>query len=587
MQGNQEKPDTGVSLSVRIEEFRREIQTLVIQGVEHPRFEFKRSCSIVRENLEDRLDFIKLVQGVANADVTGERCIVIGADPKEKKWFTVSNGVEFDGATVSSVIAKYLDPVPRFQVFNNLQTDDGQSFVLFVLDADQPRPIVVKTEGPIPKSDGKVGLQIGQIWIKKDTGLQLATRTDLDSMYRLRMEEEAEDRARKRFKHFSELSGTPHSIVTSASRVPVRNLLVAPTPDFRSFSEELIAANDYPRFRMLLELSREFLVDGWDTVNARGAPLPPEIDLYVKQVNDFFRDEYLPSLQSLVSLGLLIIKYDFQLDWLQAVVGVLLEAFQASRGLQRLKSGRVIQEEDSLPWWKPAFEIFVAVRCLAIYAVSRDRLRFLGSILPKMLTRIAVDDQPDLKTSMLLWPLPPSLFTSGELNDGRSDYYWKERISTAWGKYFGSYEKFTVASCQLEFLLEWNSYIGTNTFDDPKIKQWLAVNGHDKSFIYFPDLFNYRLNLTTPIAEKCYDMIAADKPFPSELAIEPTLFQLAFKDKNREQRLLIYGGFLYHLKVWQEQTMFQQFRRFPFMYTWEGRLLEIVEKFKKQLPPKT
>jgi hypothetical protein len=33
--------------------------------------------------------------------------------------------------------------------------------------------------------------------------------------------------------------------------------------------------------------------------------------------------------------------------------------------------------------------------------------------------------------------------------------------------------------------------------------------------------------------------------------------------------------------------MLQHFRRFPFMHNWEGRLLEIVEKFKKQLPPKT
>jgi len=32
--------------------------------------------------------------------------------------------------------------------------------------------------------------------------------------------------------------------------------------------------------------------------------------------------------------------------------------------------------------------------------------------------------------------------------------------------------------------------------------------------------------------------------------------------------------------------MFQQFHRFPFMYNWEGRLLEIVEKFKQQPPPK-
>lgn len=201
--------------------------------------------------------------------------------------------------------------------------------------------------------------------------------------------------------------------------------------------------------------------------------------------------------------------------------------------------------------------------------------------------RIAVDDQPSLKTPVLLWPLPGSLFASGELNDGRSDYYWKERVSTAWGKYFGSYEKFLGASCELEFLLEWDSYFGMNTFDDPKIKQWLAANGQDKSFLYLPDLFSYRLNLTVPMAEKCYDVIAADKLFPSELEVEPTLFQLAFKDKNREQRLLIYGGFLYHLKGWQGEIMFKHFRRFPCMYNWEGRLLEIVEKFKNQLPSKT
>ena len=116
------------------------------------------------------------------------------------------NADEFDAANLSSVLTKYLDPPPRFQVFNHLQTDAGESFVLFVLDANQPRPIVIKTEGQ--RQDGKTRLQVGEIWIKRGTALCLASRADIDLMYKERVEEEAEDRARKRFKHYSEVSGT-------------------------------------------------------------------------------------------------------------------------------------------------------------------------------------------------------------------------------------------------------------------------------------------------------------------------------------------------------------------------------------------
>jgi len=89
------------------------------------------------------------------------------------------------------------------------------------------------------------------------------------------------------------------------------------------------------------------------------------------------------------------------------------------------------------------------------------------------------------------------------------------------------------------------------------------------------------------MAELCYDLIASDALFPVHLAVEPALFGLAFKDKNRDQRLLIYGGFLHHLKSWQEVTMMQGFHRFPFMYDWEGRLQQIAEKYEEQLPKRT
>src|SRR5205085_6014828 len=124
---------------------------------------------------------------------------------------------------------------------------------------------------------------------------------------------------------------------------------------------------------------------------------------------------------------------------------------------------------------------------------------------------------------------------------GRSTYYWNERLSASWGKYFGTYEKFLGPACEVEFLLEFNSYLGTNHINDANIKRWLEINGADKSFIYNPDLFSYDLHWTAPMAEQCYDLIASDKPFPSHLTVEPRLFELAFKDKSREQRLLLYG----------------------------------------------
>ena len=196
--------------------------------------------------------------------------------------------------------------------------------------------------------------------------------------------------------------------------------------------------------------------------------------------------------------------------------------------------------------------------------------------------RLTAAYQQSLKTPVLLWPLP-TIFPGDELNDGRSTFYWRERISTAWGKYFGTFEKFLGPACELEFLLELNSYLGTDTINDPKIKGWLEVNSSGISFVYNPDLFAYDLHWTVPMAERCYELIAADKPFPPYLTVEPKLFALAFKDKNREERLLIYGGFLYYLRVWQKKIMFEGFRRWPFMYDWEGRLKDIVEKY-KELP---
>ena len=155
---------------------------------------------------------------------------------------------------------------------------------------------------------------------------------------------------------------------------------------------------------MLLELIQEPLTDGWHSLDARVRASSGTVQEYVAEANKFFRDEFLPSLQSLVSVGLLIIKYDCHAEWLQSVVDSLLEAFEGSRRLQGLKSGYVAQGQEPLPWWRPAFEIYVALKCIASYAILRKRLRLLGSVMPRMVARISVDDRKTMETPVLFWP---------------------------------------------------------------------------------------------------------------------------------------------------------------------------------------
>jgi hypothetical protein len=89
------------------------------------------------------------------------------------------------------------------------------------------------------------------------------------------------------------------------------------------------------------------------------------------------------------------------------------------------------------------------------------------------------------------------------------------------------------------------------------------------------------------LAERCYDVIAAqDKSSPSQYEILPFLFAATFGNKNLDQRQILYGAFLDNTKSWQSQTRMQQFQRFPFMFTWQGRLASFVQKYRDQQPKK-
>jgi hypothetical protein len=576
MPESEQNKEVQARLSDRIETHRQEAQSLLKQGGEQAQYEFKRSVALGRDNLDDRLDFIKFVQAVANGELSSERCIVIGGDPREKKFHPVINIEEFDAANLSKILGIYLDPMPLFQSYK-VTTDDGIPFVLIVLEQNQPRPIVVIKQGQTEK--GKTRLEEGDVWIKKNTDTVRAKRTDIDLMYKLRNEEEAEDKARKRLAHFLELNPPARSVkAPTMTLIPTFSLLVGPKNEFRTFVVELIGTNDQRRFNMLLEVCRETLVEGWD--NADVSSSKGNFVQFFENLNDFQTNQFLPALDSAIDQGLLVIKHNADPRWLGAVVDLLEEAFNACQRLVRFQMYGGTKEFPYY-WWRPAFETYIGIRAIATYAVLRNRLPFLGTILPRTVTRVTANQMyRDVKTPIVFWPFGALPFVAGELAEGRAQYFWSERVAATWGTYFGNLSKFVDASLQLELLLEFNSSLGTNQPKLPHLKEWVAnKNEANVTFEYVPDLYAQDLQATVPMAEHLYEILASGGLFPSFLTVDPQLPLVAFGNLKGSQRLEIYGGFLHRLKVWQSEYRRQAFHAWGFMWDWQGRLKKIAQAF--------
>src|ERR1700733_7360618 len=118
-------PALAPSLSKRFDHYCQLVEDLVLRGIEQPSCELKRAVAIDKSDLAGPLDFVKFVQGMANSHTKVECLIVIGADQKEKKFFNVDNADDFDPAKLSATLAKYLQPEPRYEVFNNMSASTG------------------------------------------------------------------------------------------------------------------------------------------------------------------------------------------------------------------------------------------------------------------------------------------------------------------------------------------------------------------------------------------------------------------------------------------------------------------------------
>jgi len=390
-----------------------------------------------------------------------------------------------------------------------------------------------------------------------------------------RVDEEAETRARRRFEHFREEFGS--SLVATAPAtisVPSSDLIVGDKGRLAKFIETTISSGSSTNFRMFIEMARERLVDKWNPLES-GEVL--DIDTWNTKRTEVYQDDFIPALDSSVDLGFQIIKYDVPSEWFALVSSLLVDAFEACRNADQRKANIIGAKSGTVPFTRPAYDVYVAVRALATYAVMRERYRFLKESLPRYTRFVTPDGFAQTSVPLLFWPFS-GVAGLPDMRGGRNESFWNAHIHGAWGKFFGTIDTFLSAASRLEFILEFNSYIfeGVNI---PEVKALQESLGN-KYFAYLPDFWTSKLDPVVPIAEHFYDVVSQSDDFPGEFAVEKRAADLVFKGKSAQERLLFLGCFLAHLKSFQAKVMMEQ-NRFPFMFEWEGRLKAIVDRCKQ------
>ena len=227
--------------------------------------------------------------------------------------------------------------------------------------------------------------------------------------------------------------------------------ILASTSRLSRFAEGIIASRDVYRFKMLVEMARGKLLDPWELHEIGGPGLPKDISGWIDEIADFYRLEFRPTLDSIVDLALLVIKYDAASDWISIIIDLMIEIFETSRRFDRLKSQPISTSPKAVHYARPAYDVYVGARSIAVYAVARKRFRFLQSVLRRYIRWFTIDNNETTFEPLLFWPFRG---VSGlpDMRAGRNESLWADNIQRAWGKYFGNRENFLTQP------LNWNLF---------------------------------------------------------------------------------------------------------------------------------
>jgi len=581
---SESSPRPDVTTSSRARAWCEEIQRLVREGIESSLVELTRECSLAGENRKSQADFVKTIQGIANAYPPEERVYVVGADQRERRFYALTNEREFDAANLCHILEKCLDPLPHFEAFI-LETDEHVKFAVIVLAPEQPRPIFIKVT--TQASDGKsMLLQKGDVWIKKRTALDKATRTDFEAIYEIRIESESERRASKRVGDVRVAMEASLRLHASADRrIPSDDLILGPFADYQAYLEQLMANGDTVRFHMLATRLRDLTVERWHSIGgfdsviasraeqaAQTRRMPhgdevstkaaEEFEKPISLISDYLSSVFQPSLRRLIHAGLLLTKYDMAEDWLPSIADLLVEIHDTSEKLVGLPRSAEAVMPGVPTQGKVAVDVSVASRVLAAYVMRSRRYSYLAFLLKRF---VPIGATRGGEAPLLFWPTRSSI-----PGNDRIAFCWSHGVEPYWLDFFGSEDSYYAAACELEFVLHLNSYLATENAD---ASNWIEKYSPTRKFQYWytSDLWRYPLERVVPLAESIYESLFAgpNAPLLMSLSVEQSVFQKAFQPDQQsvghEREKFV--AYLRELRSWQTQAAYST-GRFPSMVDW-------------------
>jgi hypothetical protein len=582
MAGEQRDQSASLSLSERVGRYRQEVEKVVQDVGEHPLYELKRSCDFAK--LADKIEFVKDVQSICTSRIESERYLVVGADDATHSFVGVDNLPDFDEVKIRQRLEKYLQPTPRFEVFN-VKAPNGKDYVLFVFPRQTSRRILARetvddSSGMVPK----LLLRKGDLWTKGDsTGKRLATSADWDEIYEEHIELETEKRTRQRTAHFldqvtaQEKLGNRHGLES----VPV----ASSDEEFKALIESLCVSGDRRRFGIVLERLRDDLVEGWHSIGAFGPENDPNLvsstlPERVSRVRDHKTNVFIPAIQRLVAAAIYVVKNAGPVDFVGMVMQLLDEIYESAGRLSNLLwlSPRGLMSASStehVSHTVPALESLIALHLIGAYIAKRRRFEYLRTLLRMVVRPVGVDGGTPTAHPMAFWPLrsgwgePQAL----RFRDGRIKVC-AERVKgdPALIKTFGSETAATEALCEYEFLLELNSYLAVDTENTSETVAFMKKHYPNIDFSFWASLVAFPLENVAQLAMKLLAAVnERNVAVLKEVLFEEHLAPFLVKDGNE-----IFLKLLRQLDN-DRNRLLMELRRFHFGTSWPKEIAQGLE----------
>lgn len=544
------------------------VEKLIATVGEHPECELKGSWK--RDNPYLKAEFIKDIQATANSiiPIDTEKYIVVGADETSRTIIGCSHD-EFDDANIRQLLETYLDPIPDFEIFR-LKSLNGIDFVIFRFPHQTKGPFIVTTN--IFDEKKKCHLSEGQIWIKKDgsSGKQLLkTRSDLLRM--IDIEDYVKREVEQRLAHL-----IPEIRIEERTRIG--NTGFGPIPSFTSTDEEfelyveqIIGAGDTVRFNILLEKIRDKTLRHWQQCVEARESIPLE------KLRDYRDNFFLPTMQRLTLLGLLIIKFDGPLAWFERLADLLIDVHSLGNDLSvfvvlDLATPAPTSLEEVLNGFVPTLEALISAHVLIGYEIkSKSDVKY-GSILSLRTVNFKSSNsylRDEGKVFFLFYPFYLQTI------DRRLDLLVAERyaIGGRIEEYFGSESTLKSAILQTLAAIDWVSFLSIkNLTGEESLAAYFRKHYPEISTYYPPIYTRESLNTIVPFVKKIWDDLNLGKR--RYMILDEGLADV-FSQLSLEQRKSLVIKFVKEAEKQHAKYMMAQMK-FPFSANWPTEIASAI-----------